>query len=432
MRTQSICLALAIVLMCPFASGQWVQTNGVCGDLVTCFAVTGNNLYAGTVGAGVFLSTNDGNSWGAISDGLDKDPFDTLRYVRVTALVVSGEDIFAGTEGAGTGYGGIFLSTNHGSSWVAVNNGLTEYGVNTLIASGTDLFAGTWGIGAGTMYGGVFRSTNHGARWIVADKGLGENDILCLAASGENLFAGTSWGLFRSTNNGATWTVSDSATRVSSLVVSGTSIFAGIDGNGYSKWPTVAYIVQSTNSGIDWTSVGPGLRASLTYRLLAVSGTGLFANTYWDRGLFLSTNNGASWTAIDTGITTQRITSLAAKGQNLFAGTVQGTVWRRPLSEFLSVDDRIGSVPVSYALEQNYPNPFNPTTKIQFTIVNRQSTIVKVYDLLGREVTTLVNEVKSPGAYTVEFDGSNLASGVYFYTLHAGDFTQSKKLVLLK
>jgi hypothetical protein len=101
-------------------------------------------------------------------------------------------------------------------------------------------------------------------------------------------------------------------------------------------------------------------------------------------------------------------------------------------------------------LSQNYPNPFNPTTKIQFTIVHRQLTIVKVFDLLGREVTTLVNEVKSPGTYTVEFDGSNLASGVYFYRLsavrearrdlvstegrdgQAGDFTQTKQLLLLK
>jgi hypothetical protein len=89
-------------------------------------------------------------------------------------------------------------------------------------------------------------------------------------------------------------------------------------------------------------------------------------------------------------------------------------------------------IPVEYSLSQNYPNPFNPTTIIQFTIVNRQLTIVKVYDVLGREVSTLVNEVKGPGTYTVQFDASNLASGVYFYRLQAGDFTQTKRLLLLK
>jgi len=91
-----------------------------------------------------------------------------------------------------------------------------------------------------------------------------------------------------------------------------------------------------------------------------------------------------------------------------------------------------GTLPAELALEQNYPNPFNPITRIQFTIVDRQSTIVKVYDLLGREVTTLVNEVKQPGTYSVEFDGSNLASGVYLYRLQAGDFVMTKKLVLLR
>lgn len=85
-----------------------------------------------------------------------------------------------------------------------------------------------------------------------------------------------------------------------------------------------------------------------------------------------------------------------------------------------------------YALKQNYPNPFNPVTNIQFSIVDRQLTTVKVYDILGREVTTLVNEVKGPGTYTAQFDGSSLASGIYFYRLQAGDFTQTKRLVLLK
>jgi hypothetical protein len=83
-------------------------------------------------------------------------------------------------------------------------------------------------------------------------------------------------------------------------------------------------------------------------------------------------------------------------------------------------------------LSQNYPNPFNPSTNIQFSIVRRQLTIVKVFDVLGREVATLVNEVKEPGTYTVQFNASSLASGVYFYRLQAGDFVQTKKLVLLK
>jgi plastocyanin len=97
------------------------------------------------------------------------------------------------------------------------------------------------------------------------------------------------------------------------------------------------------------------------------------------------------------------------------------------------VDEKqISGLPGSVRLDQNYPNPFNPMTKIQFTIVNRQLTIVKVYDLLGSEVATLVNEVKQPGTYTVVFDGSNLESGVYFYRLQAGSDVETKRLILVK
>ena len=92
----------------------------------------------------------------------------------------------------------------------------------------------------------------------------------------------------------------------------------------------------------------------------------------------------------------------------------------------------LGVHPERIVLYQNYPNPFNPTTNIQFTIVNRQLTIVTVFDVLGREVAMVKNEVKGPGTYTVEFDGSNLASGVYFYRLRASDFIQTNRLVLLK
>jgi CubicO group peptidase (beta-lactamase class C family) len=89
-------------------------------------------------------------------------------------------------------------------------------------------------------------------------------------------------------------------------------------------------------------------------------------------------------------------------------------------------------LPSQYHLAQNYPNPFNPVTNIQFSIVNRQLTILKVYDVLGREVTTLVNEVKQPGTYTVQWEASKVANGVYFYRLEAGGFVDVKKIVLLK
>jgi hypothetical protein len=94
----------------------------------------------------------------------------------------------------------------------------------------------------------------------------------------------------------------------------------------------------------------------------------------------------------------------------------------------------------SFNLEQNYPNPFNPSTSIQYTVGSRQFVILKIYDVLGNEIATLVNEKKPAGSYTVEFNGANLTSGIYFYQLRAVDpesssgqsFVETKKMVLLR
>ncbi len=86
----------------------------------------------------------------------------------------------------------------------------------------------------------------------------------------------------------------------------------------------------------------------------------------------------------------------------------------------------------TFNLAQNYPNPFNPTTKISYTIPERNNVSLKIYDMLGREVATLVNTTKEAGNYEVNFNASNLASGLYIYKIQAGSFTQSKKMLLLK
>ncbi|HSW54311.1 MAG TPA: T9SS type A sorting domain-containing protein [Ignavibacteriaceae bacterium] len=85
-----------------------------------------------------------------------------------------------------------------------------------------------------------------------------------------------------------------------------------------------------------------------------------------------------------------------------------------------------------FSLSQNYPNPFNPTTSLQYAIGSRQFVTLKVYDLLGREVATLVNEEKSAGEYEVEFNAATLPSGIYFYQLKAGQYSETKKMILLK
>ena len=141
MRTQIIALALAAALQCEIASAQWVQTNGPHGGNVSCLAVSGSDLFAGTYGGGVFLSTNRGGNWTQVHTG--------LTNTDIYALAVSGTNLFAGTWG-----GGVFLSTNSGANWI--QTGLTNTIVFAFAVSGTDLFAGTnYGVFPPPMAGGI-------------------------------------------------------------------------------------------------------------------------------------------------------------------------------------------------------------------------------------------------------------------------------------
>ena len=98
----------------------------------------------------------------------------------------------------------------------------------------------------------------------------------------------------------------------------------------------------------------------------------------------------------------------------------------------VSVEKLEDLLPAQYELEQNYPNPFNPSTTIRFTVPEAELVTLKVYNLLGQEVITLLNEEQTSGVYEVTFDAAQLPSGIYFYSINAGDFVATKKMILLK
>ena len=126
--------------------------------------------------------------------------------------------------------------------------------------------------------------------------------------------------------------------------------------------------------------------------------------------------------------------AVAAFIQNNNVGTPSVTVLGSiSPGRITSVDDPIHpAIPNEYTLAQNYPNPFNPTTTIQFALPTGSQVVLKIYNLLGREVATLVNEELQSGKYKVDFEANDLPSGVYFYQIRAGGFSKTKKLTLLK
>jgi hypothetical protein len=133
------------------------------------------------------------------------------------------------------------------------------------------------------------------------------------------------------------------------------------------------------------------------------------------------------------------INSLTANNNYVYCGTTANNycdyhtsgVYRHNFSIITNIQNN-NNIPTSFKLLQNYPNPFNPTTKIKFELPKSNYVTLKIYDAIGREIATLVNEQLIAGTYQVDWDGSNYASGVYYYQLRTGDFVETKKMVLVK
>jgi len=387
---------------------QWVQTNLPSDGIVNCLAVNGNNIYAGLQNYGFYLSTNNGLTWAQKNNDL------TTSFI--TANTVSGTNVFVGTN-----YG-VFRSTNNGTNWTGVNTGINSNHVNAFAVGGNNIFVGTDFSYGGTP--GVFLSTNNGTNWTEINNGLPYSLHMCplaLAVSGTNIFAGLSEsGVYLSINNGNNWkSVGPANITVKSLAIGGTNIFAGTDEG----------VFLSTNNGTNWTKVNEGLSNNYNFTLI-VSGSNVFTGT--EKGVFLSTNNGSSWTEANSGLIIVYIQALAICGTNIFAGTFGSGVWMRPLSELVGVSNDVNKFPRDFTLAQNYPNPFNPSTVISYSLPSASNIKLLVYNTLGQTVKLLENEFKQPGNYSVCFNASDLPSGIYCYKLEAGQFSQIKKMILIK
>jgi hypothetical protein len=204
---------------------------------------------------------------------------------------------------------------------------------------------------------------------------------------------------------------------------------------GYIDFPPTGFsggVFRSTNGGRQWESISAGLSHDEDWvTSLAVRGEHVFAGT--TAGVYILNKDDTSWTTVGTGLPSppERVDYLAATDSNLYAGLVGG-IWKRPISEMVTtVSPPPTGVPTNFVLFQNFPNPFNPNTTIKYALPRVSQVSLTVYDILGRQVSVLVNERKEAGVYEVKYDGSNLASGVYFYRLQAGDFVATKRLLLL-
>jgi len=405
-------------------------------------------LFASAGKEGIFLSTDNGTSWAQADSGLSNLDVTAFAFSPVTDRPVPswGEtNVFAGTYfGRVYLYNGAVLPSM--ASWSEVDSGLINNCGSVLTLAVYPAGTGAANLLAGTS-NGVFLSTNSGTSW--AQCGLANINVSSFASDiigagpagggGLNLFAGTfNSGIYLSTNNGTNWTPVDSGltnTYIRALAVSSNGMTGGVS---YIVAGTDNGLFLSTNSGTSWVKTGlintsfVFSVSSLAVAVTAPNSTDIFAGT--NTGVFLSTNNGQSWSPVNTGLTNTSINvnSLIVSGTNLIAAT-SGGIWIRPLSDMITgVKNQQYNLPANYSLQQNYPNPFNPSTIINYSVPKAGFVTIKVYNVLGKEVATLVDREKSAGNYSVQFNAGKLASGIYFYRMQSGSFVQTKKLTLLK
>ncbi|MGB5528359.1 MAG: T9SS type A sorting domain-containing protein, partial [Ignavibacteriaceae bacterium] len=151
-------------------------------------------------------------------------------------------------------------------------------------------------------------------------------------------------------------------------------------------------------------------------------------STYWVNNLYSDT----SYQKLGSELANFSVT-LPAYGSAVYTiSTEEQSLILPPIPPIVSVDDEINAQPEDYNLYQNYPNPFNPSTTIRYSVIKPDVVRIKIYDILGREVKTLVNELKQAGTYEVQFNASEIASGIYLYRIESGNFVQTKKMILLK
>ena len=452
---------------------SWKSSDiGINGDEVTNFALLGDKVFAAT-NYGLFQSLDSGKTWQPSS----------LSRIYIHELVICNNYLVAGT------FEGVYISTDLGLSWTENNEGLLSGDVTSLVSSGSKIYAGTYGFG-------VFQSTDNGATWSKFSNGLSNVFINGLGIYKDYLLAGTNGGTFRTGIPFDSWTKVSSVTGSRSFVSINNKIIAGsdygvlfstdtgqtwkiIDSTSYQIWNVLAFdstiiagcnnrgIRISTNNGLNW-DFSKGLQATVNALafagnnvLVGTSGVGVFLSSdsgkTWSptkldsmqiqtfqvfgkfvfagtfNGIFRSSDEGITWNKINGGLDGYFIYDLTIAGDYIYAGVNDGAVWRRPLSEITSVsENNKSSLPDDFALFQNFPNPFNPSTNITYSLPKNAHVILKIYDVLGREITTLVNEEKSAGYYSMRFDGSKLSSGVYFYRIQAGNFVSTKKFVLMK
>ncbi len=378
-----------------------------------------NTLFAGG-DIGFFKSTDLGQTW------------DTVLTQNTRSIYMHNDSTWYLCT-----YGGIFKTTDSGGQWIPFGQSLPTLLINDIAINKNhnSIFAAT--------NSGVFKSTDEGNNWIISLNCSSSNypNIECI--NDTILFLGKSSStnnydnLIRSNDNGNNWEVIDFGSFGGRLYKTPGNIL-------FLEWKflTETKLYRSTNRGNNWQLIfapfGINYFGPWT---TALNNSLIMQKNYWMNAgayavyLLVSFNNLQTVTQHSLWLTMgdELISSITTNlNEDIIVGINNGKIRKISGISLTGIDEEPVINPTQYKLSQNYPNPFNPNTTIQYAISSRQFVTLRVYDVLGNEVATLVNEYRDAGNYETEFSASKLSSGVYYYQLRAGSFVETKKMIYLK
>ena len=446
---QTLVFYLLVTQIC-FA--QWVQV-GLNEESIKDIAVQNSNIFAVTSNNGkLFRSTDNGANWTMIVDSCARDVEISLTGKVFMVIDSSLNYNFWDPHS-------LISSMDNGVTWAQVN--ILEQ-IQDSIPSGvgiTRVYNGITISPTGSVFCNIsynlYRTMNQdcialsdddGITWSTPGMGViggrlfdfkDQSWITIGRESGR--YGGTYEHLNLSNDDGNTWNylgwVQGTSSEMAYVKVIGffsndNIITGGIEYDSTGT-PTIPAIMLSTDMCSTWTKIS-SLNSQVGLSYSSGSEEGMLIGTD-SLGVFLFSDEGDSLGSRNEGLTNLNIQALTLDNNGyVYTGTENG-VWRRPLSEITSVEEQeIDEIPTEFLLSQNFPNPFNPNTKIKYSVPTSSQVTIKIFNTLGEELETLVNEEKSAGSYEIIWTSKQLPSGVYLYQLKAGNYINTKKMILLK
>jgi photosystem II stability/assembly factor-like uncharacterized protein len=457
MRITIIFITSLIVVLLAFTAkidAQWVLCPDSisivdAGDYPSISVIDANTaiVVGGAYGLpAIYRTTNGGNNFAAIStSGISLDL--TCVWAKNINTIFVGD---GGNPGGSTGGNAkVYRTTNGGVSWqMILSTGGNAGYINGIVFSRTNPNLGVIQSdppsGAGTPYW-VATTIDGGNNWtLTAPPGLtgaksSKNSLVFIdnLLYGFGLNTGTSR-IYITTNGGTNWNVK--ALGITGGYISALAFSTGKNYGIAASSNSLPNISRSIDGGANFNvlNIGIGVTGYCTMKWIHGTSTCYLSSFSGTSGCIRkSTDNGVTWTTMTTpGINGITHMEFVYSGGIVYAYAIakQGVIYKvtKLVDNITGTANSNTQIPSQYALKQNYPNPFNPTTTIEYALPVSSMVTIKIYDMLGNEVMDVVNEYKNEGIHSVIVNGTSLASGLYFYTIKADKFVDTKKMVLLK